>query len=146
LRAEGEEVALLVVIDAMTPDAIRLALRRWMSPRARLGRQARRGLRRGGAKLLELAGREARAAFSRVRRAAGAPPVATDEFDYEGAVALGQRYRAAGNDVPLAVFRTPPTPFTAGGESLGWAEVHRGPLACEEVPGDHLSMLQAPNV
>jgi amino acid adenylation domain-containing protein len=144
LRAAGETVGLLAIIDSMTPDAVTRALRRWMGPRARLGRQMRRSLGAGVAKLWEVADREARGALSRLLRS-DSRALDDGEFDLDGAIFLTQRYQAVGHDVPLAVFRSPLTESTDG-NALGWEQLHRGPLECCDVPGDHLSMLQTPNV
>jgi amino acid adenylation domain-containing protein len=145
LRAGGEQVGMLALIDTLTPDAERHALREWMRPRARLGRQLRRGLRLGAAKLWEMAHRETRAGWSQVLGTADGQQAG--DFDYDGAIYLARQYHLVGSDVPLSLYHIAQE-RSAGGACyrLGWEEVHRGSLECEEIPGDHLSMLQVPNV
>src|SRR5262249_7893692 len=132
LRAAGETIGLLAIIDAMTPDAVTRAIRQWMGPLARLGRQMHRSLGAGVAKLWEVSGREARGALARLLRSDG-PALDAGEFDLDGAIYLTQRYRAVGHDVPLAVFRSPLTESTDG-NALGREQLHHGPLECCDVP------------
>jgi non-ribosomal peptide synthetase component F/thioesterase domain-containing protein/acyl carrier protein len=144
LSAAGETIAFLGVVDAMTPAATAHWLRMRMNPRARLARHLRRGLREGIVKLWEVADRETRAAvarFSAPRRA-----VAPEEFDTDGAMAVGLGYRPMGYRGRMVVFWTDPSAVASDGHDLGWAEAHEGPLECVHLPGDHLTMLQPPHV
>ena len=90
-----------------------------MNPRARLARHLRRGLREGIVKLWEVADRETRAAvarFSASRRA-----VAPEEFDTDGAMAVGLGYRPTGYRGRMVVFWTDPSAVASDGHDLGWA-------------------------
>jgi thioesterase domain-containing protein len=119
-------------------------IKNWMHPRARMGRQFRRGFREGLAKLWEVADREARSAVGRVTTRWRV--MAADQFDTDGAMAVGFRYRPHGYPGPLTVFWTEPGAEAAEGPELGWSQPHRGPIECVRLPGDHLSMLQQPQV
>jgi thioesterase domain-containing protein len=72
--------------------------------------------------------------------------VAPEEFDTDGAMAVGLGYRPTGYRGRLAVFWTDPSAVASEGHDLGWAESHEGPLECVHLPGDHLTMLQQPQV
>jgi thioesterase domain-containing protein len=115
-----------------------------MNPRARLARHLRRGLREGIVKLWEVADRETRAALARI--AAPRRPVALEEFDTDGAMAVGLGYRPFGYRGRLVVFWTDPSSVASEGHDLGWSDAHEGPLECVHLPGDHLTMLQPPQV
>jgi amino acid adenylation domain-containing protein len=144
LGASGETIAFLGVVDALTPAATAHWLRMRMNPRARLARQIRRGLREGIVKLWEIADRETRAAVARI--AASRRPVPLEEFDTDGALAVGMAYRPYGYRGRMVVFSTETSAVASEGSDLGWAQAHDGPLECVHLPGDHLTMLQPPQV
>jgi thioesterase domain-containing protein len=144
LSEAGEAVAFLGVVDALTPAATTRWIRKWMSPRARMGRHLRRGFREGMAKLWEVADREARLAVTRVT--ARWKEMSADQFDTDGALAVGLRYRPGGYPGALVVFWTDSSAAASEGPSLGWSEAHQGPIECVHLPGDHLSVLQQPQV
>jgi thioesterase domain-containing protein len=144
LSEAGETVAFLGVVDAMTPAATAQWLRGRMNPRARLTRHLRRGLLEGIVKLWEVADRETRAALARI--AASRRPVPSEEFDTDGAMAVGLGYLPHGYRGRMVVFWTDPSAVASEGHDLGWAEAHQGPLECVHLPGDHLTMLQPPQV
>jgi surfactin family lipopeptide synthetase A len=147
LRASGEEVAYLGIVDAMAPAATERWLRSRLALRARLGRQLRRGFGEGTAKLWEVADRETRAAL---RRAIwNSAEIAPDEFDHDGATAVGLMYRPGPYDGPTVLFTTGVSRAASQSLQLGWEEVvglGLAKLEVRQVPGDHLTMLKEPNV
>ncbi|PZR91140.1 MAG: hypothetical protein DLM67_16785 [Candidatus Nephthysia bennettiae] len=140
----GETMALLGVLDSLTPAATAGWIKTWMNPRARMGRHLRRGFREGVAKLWEVADREARSAVTRVT--ARWREMAPDEFDNDGALAVGLRYQPHGYGGPMIVFWTDSSAAAAQGQELGWSQAHGGPIDCVHMGGDHLSALQQPQV
>jgi amino acid adenylation domain-containing protein len=146
LEAEGEQVAFLGALDALTPDATRRWIDGWMSPAARLRRQRRRSPRAAIAKAWEVANRESRAVLRRAL--GGREAMEPDQFDHDGSVAVRMRYRPGRFSGELTVFSTEVSRSAGRSDTLGWDEVLPDPgrLRCHEVPGDHLSMLLEPHV
>jgi amino acid adenylation domain-containing protein len=140
----GESVAFLGVVDALTP----VATARWMSslmnPRARLRRQFRRGFREGVAKLWEVADRQS--LVTAVRVAGRRPRPAQEEFDVDGAFHVAMRYRPRDYQGRIVVFWTDSSATASDGDDLGWAQSHEGPLERVHLAGDHLTLLQEPQV
>jgi thioesterase domain-containing protein/acyl carrier protein len=143
LRASGQDVAWLAVLDAATPAVARRAMHMRLSLRQRFARQRERGLvgslRHAGV----AARREARAALVRLhlRRSRFA-----DDFDWRGALTLTSRYACPGNDVPMDLFLSAEAVAESGSRSLGWEEIHKGPLHIHGMPGTHVSMVTAPHM
>jgi thioesterase domain-containing protein len=73
-------------------------------------------------------------------------PLAPDEYDVEGATMLTTTYRVAAHDAPLDVFSTDRGMAEAGSPALGWQALHRGPVRCHPVPGDHHTHLREPHI
>jgi amino acid adenylation domain-containing protein len=147
LRAAGEEVAYLGIVDAMAPAATERWLRSRLALRARLGRQLRRSFGEGTAKLWEVADRETRAALRRVIWSSA--EIAPDEFDHDGAIAVGLMYRPGPYDGSTVLFTTAVSRTASQSLQLGWEEVvgrRLNTLEVREMPGDHLTMLKEPNV
>jgi amino acid adenylation domain-containing protein len=141
----GQRVAFLGILDAMTPAATKRWLEAWMNPRARLNRQLERGFWDGLSKLWEVADREARAALTRVMGTTTS--VAPDEYDHDGSIAVGLKYRPRPHGGAVTLFTTEASRTAAGSSRLGWEELTgAGHVDCHEVPGDHLSMLKEPHV
>ena len=67
-------------------------------------------------------------------------------FDDAGAEALGRKYDPDYHNLPTVLFAAEESVSRARSRSLGWARLHRGPLEVLVVPGDHQTMLVAPNV
>ncbi|MGH7722417.1 MAG: non-ribosomal peptide synthetase [Candidatus Dormibacteria bacterium] len=143
LRAAGEEVAWLGVLDAATPPAGVRFYRHDMSLRQRLARQRRRGLRGALSKTHQVLRRDGSGALVRLglRRSA-----ISDDFDWRGARSLIAHYACVGHDAPLNLFVTDDCVTGTQSRSLGWAEVHRGSLEVNLVGGDHLEMVIEPHV
>jgi amino acid adenylation domain-containing protein len=145
LGEAGEDVRFLGVVDALTPAATARWMRMRMSLRARLGRQFRRGFREGVAKLWEVADRHTLGAA--VRLAGRRPKPVPEEFDVDGAFELAMRYCPRGYSGRIVVFWTDSSAAASDGNNdLGWSRSHEGPLERVHVPGDHLTLLQEPQV
>jgi thioesterase domain-containing protein len=69
-----------------------------------------------------------------------------DDFDWRGALKLASRYPCPGNDAPMDLFVATDEVAEIRSRSLGWEEVHKGPLRTHDVPGGHESMLTEPHV
>jgi amino acid adenylation domain-containing protein len=141
LRASGDEVAWLGILDAEVPGAER----RHRQPRLirlwRIVRQRDRGPR----EVLRLADEVIRREFRALLVRLHVRPMDMRDWDWRGADKLRHKYTCRPNDAPLDVFATEDTdPDKVS--SLGWDTVHRGRLRIHHVPGDHKSMVQEPNV
>lgn len=146
LRLLEEEVGLLAVLDAMTPGSARRWLKHWSRPGSRLRRQLRRGLRQPAVELRGVAGREAQADLNGLQLVSASS--APNEFDGEGAVAIGLKYRPGPYAGPIVLFTTAASRAAAERTHLGWEDVKGGPTAFDgyEVPGHPLTMLKEPYV
>ena len=143
LRAGGDEVALLALLDAGAPAFSREAMRRGMSLTQRLARQRARGPAGSLRHTRVVATREVRAALVRLHLR---PSRIGDDFDWRGAHRVASRYACPGNDAPMDLFLTARGVTESGSRSLGWEEVHQGPLCIHDVPGGHESMVSEPHV
>jgi len=133
LRAAGEQVAWFGLLDATSPGPVRHEC----SLRHRAARQARRGPRAALAKLAEVSLRELTSRLTRPRQAE-----MTEDFDFLGARMLTVRYACAPHDAALDLFVTESAVASAGSDSLGWDELHGGPLRVHRVAGDHAGMMR----
>ncbi len=70
-------------------------------------------------------------------------PFPSDQFDFVGARAIALRYSVVGHDAPLDVFISEGT-AAAYGRSAGWDRLHKGELVVHSLPGNHDSVLDAP--
>ena len=73
-------------------------------------------------------------------------PRMSDEFDWRGARWLAARYSCPGHDVPMHLFVTADRAAAVQSASLGWDEVHKGPLQVHMASGDHMGMVTEPHV
>ena len=69
-----------------------------------------------------------------------------DGFHTDGAIKLGLTYNFCAGDAPLHLFASRAHQEKLGSGSLGWIDVHRGPVEVHEILGDHKSMIQQPRV
>ena len=69
-----------------------------------------------------------------------------DDMDNRGAAELTCRYEQPGHEVPLHAFVSDVTAADAKADLLGWDEFHKGTLTVHRLRGDHLSMLEPPEV
>jgi amino acid adenylation domain-containing protein len=143
LRASGEEVAWLGLLDTGTPELSRVAERRIRSLRQRIARQRGRGALRSLRHLGTVATRELRAGLVRVHLRESR---LGDDFDERGAQRLSSHYVCAGHDAPMDVFLTSEAARNSGSSSFGWETVHKGSLLVHDVPGGHLTMVMEPDV
>ncbi len=134
LRAGGEQVAWLGLLDTATPtaDARRRSLRQ------RFAGQWRASPRSMLAKLDELLRRRVKAQLVALRLR----PAEVTQHMYEADEdRLVWRYTPRPHDTALEVFATESSVATAGSESLGWEKVHGGPIRVQPVGGNHDSLL-----
>ncbi len=143
MRAAGDEVAWLGLLDAASPASSRRAMRRRLSLSQRLARQRERGLAGSLQHTAEVAAREVTAALVRLRLRESR---LGDDFDWRGAMKLASLYRSVGNDAPMELFLTAEGVAESGSPSLGWASVHKGSLHTHAIPGGHISMVKEPYV
>ena len=68
-------------------------------------------------------------------------------FDHRGAAILATRYFPTEIDTHVALFATDVLVTDQRfGPSLGWEDLHKGPMEIHHVPGSHESLLQQPHV
>jgi len=142
LRRGGEEVAWLGMMDTMTPEASRRVVADSRRPQAYVERLTTRRAEVG----LRTALREIGIRQVQHLRARFELPLGPDEYDVEGATRLTTTYRVHPHDAPLDVFCTAKGTEEAGGAGLGWDLLHRGPVLCHPVPGDHHTHLREPHI
>jgi thioesterase domain-containing protein len=130
LRAEGEIVDWLALLDSWEPETMRRG-------RVRSSMAQRRGhlLRRVVLRLRILLVRQ----LHRIHPL----PFPSDEFDFVGARAIALRYTPVGHDAPLDVFSAESS-VAVYGPSSGWDRLHKGELVAHTLPGSHNSVLGAP--
>lgn len=170
LQDLGHEVPLVGLIDTVTP-AEWIREETW---RSRASYVFRGGIGRAMGEALEVTRKRARERLVALRSDRGRRVAAPDTSDAEVLAQLGRIYRPVGHDGRLVIFvaryrvrrawpralqqsQLHPTasrwPSLLGNESarrrersLGWSDVHREPVQVVVVPGDHGSVLAAPNV
>jgi amino acid adenylation domain-containing protein len=69
-----------------------------------------------------------------------------DDFDYRGATLIAANYSARGHEASMDLFTSADNVEATGSPTLGWENVHRGPITLHAIPGKHLSVLTEPNV
>ena len=67
------------------------------------------------------------------------------QFDLAGATAITLRHSVVAHDAPLDVFISDRT-ASIYGRSGGWDRLHKGDLRVHSVPGDHLTIIDAPHL
>jgi amino acid adenylation domain-containing protein len=139
LQSAGEEVSWLGVIDAAVGEALyRSAL--WpRTPRGFIARLLEIGPRRAAVVAKNLAWRWARTPL--VRLHVLSPLVLGYDFDYRGATKLGANYAPSGHAVRMDLFTSDDSVGETGSPTLGWGDVHRGPIAVHPIPGSHFSLV-----
>ena len=157
LRAAGEEVELLVLIDGWAPGYLRRrpVVARWLADMSYRWKVLHRQIERvwsGHQTFAQLAARMRLVRTLRLlpmARALGLikeiPADAPDQWmlDHFGRALASYEPRSYGGRA--LVFHSLDQP--SGGfldTSLGWAELCTGPFTCENVPGDHLGLFQDP--
>jgi amino acid adenylation domain-containing protein len=138
LRAAGEQVAWLGLLDAGTPAW----LRKELSLRQLAIRLRRRGPRWALAKVDEVA----RGRLAARRRRSPSRQAESEPFDLMGAARLIARYACVPHDADLDLFVTDSTAAATDSGSLGWDVLHGGAVRVHRVPGDHNAMMRAGSV
>ncbi len=129
LRAAGEDIGCLGLLDCGEPSELR---RRRESAPAQCAPHRGHRLRRI---TNSFRGRLH-------RRFVRLPP---DQFDLDGLKAIRRRYTVVGHDAPLDVFLSDSSSARCG-RSGGWEGLHKGVLRVHPVPGDHTSIIEAPQL
>jgi len=134
LTDAGEQVCWLATLDAKAPPMAQTP-----TLRRRLRSLRRRPARQRWSKYCE-------AALRALRHGPGAVWRMDGHYDIRGAIALARRYERSGHDVPMHAFVTQGSAADTGSESLGWADFHNGVLTVHRLAGDHLTVLDQPQV
>lgn len=138
LDHDGEHVAWLGLLDTPTPAAVATLMRQWKSPAARMARLRRPQRTRLIAdygRQLSWAVRERMIGAGLIERRPG------EHIDIRHAWQIMRASNPHGHLVPMNLFVTTDTVEQIGSPSLGWADVHRGPLHLHHAPGDHDSLM-----
>lgn len=134
LRADGQQVAWVCLLNTATPEAL---ARFWRRRYLRIGQVAMRVSPLTAWRTVRDQVRAARV-FEGLRRVR-----LVDGFDPHAAIQLSLDYRCVGHDAPLDVFATSDELATIRSASLGWDQVHHGSITVHTVPGDHRSLVRA---
>ncbi len=132
LSEAGERVDLFVLIDTLSPAMTPRYSWSWRSIRLRLRRLRASPLSRWP-RALSAQGRRSIRGFD-------------GGFDIEGAAQLACEYRIRRCSVPLTVFRSQWARRWTRDDSIGWCNVHAGPVQVQALPGDHRTILVQPTV
>lgn len=145
LRSSEEEVAWLGLLDTLTPHAVEVASVRSRRLLLRLQNFTER-VRQTGVRAVpeECWGLVVRRA-QWVRAVLGFP-LPAHQFDYLGARLLARAHQVSAHQLPVDVFATTFSSRASGSPSLGWDQVHHGPLQYHVFPGGHGSLLREPVV
>ena len=68
------------------------------------------------------------------------------DFDYRGATEIACRYQQPGHDVPMHLFVSEDSAADMEADLLGWDEFHKGTLTVHRLAGDHVTLLDLPEV
>ncbi|WP_103333011.1 non-ribosomal peptide synthetase [Pseudotabrizicola formosa] len=150
LISAGREVRVIAMFDSAGPGG-----RTRLSGRARLGVHLRQLLRRGPLHLAGIVANRWADAVYRVKKLRlkrqppdKAAPMSVDRFMVAAELAV-QAYEVTPITRPLTIFRAEGNIFDSPEstqDGLGWAAVAASGFEVIDVPGDHLSILQPPNV
>jgi hypothetical protein len=69
-----------------------------------------------------------------------------DDFDYRGASEIAYRYQQPGHEMPVHLFVSEGFAADKGADLLGWDVFHKGTLTVERLAGDHVTLLDLPEV
>ncbi|MFN4153134.1 MAG: amino acid adenylation domain-containing protein [Paracoccaceae bacterium] len=151
LISDGREVRVIAMFDSAGPGG-----RSRLSGRARLGVHLRQLYRRGPAHLAgivtnrwaDVLYRSKKLRLRLRERRGEANPMTVDSFMVAAELAV-QSYEIRPIHRPLTIFRAEANIFDSpqsAKDGLGWAPVAASGFEVIDVPGDHLSILQPPNV
>jgi amino acid adenylation domain-containing protein len=130
----GQQVEWLAVLDAPAPSME--MLREQSKLRFRLRRLRQQPARERWAKYVEVA--------LRMFRSGSLWP--QNGFDYRGATEIACRYQQPGHEMPMHLFVSEGFAAYMQLDLLGWDDVHKGTLTVDRLGGDHVSLLQPPEV
>jgi amino acid adenylation domain-containing protein len=133
----GQQVDWLGILDAPAPSMARL-LRTQLTLRSQLRRLRQRPVRERWAKYAEVA--------RRVLRGGPGALWPQDDFDYRGASEIAYRYQQPGHEMPVHLFVSEGFAADKGADLLGWDVFHKGTLTVERLAGDHVTLLDLPEV
>ncbi|MDO8883145.1 amino acid adenylation domain-containing protein [Pseudotabrizicola sp.] len=147
----GREVRVIAMFDSAGPGG-----RSRLSGRARVGVHLRQLYRRGPSHLAGIAANRWADMMYRTKKLrlrlqetrGDAAPMTVDKFMVAAELAV-QAYEVRPIRRPLTIFRAQENVFDSpesARDGLGWASVAASGFEVIDVPGDHLSILQAPNV
>jgi amino acid adenylation domain-containing protein len=131
----GQQIDWLGVVDAPAPAMAQL-LRARLTLRWQLHRLRQRPARERWAKYVEVALRVLR----------NSSPWPQQGFDYRGAVAIACRYQQPGHEMPIHLFVTEGSAADTEADLLGWDVFHKGTLTVDRLAGDHVTLLDLPEV
>jgi amino acid adenylation domain-containing protein len=133
----GQHVDWLGILDAKAPSMAHL-LPAQLTLRWRLRRLRQQPARERWAKYAEVALRVLR------RGPGGLWP--QNDFDYRGATEITCRYQQPGHEVPMHLFVSERSAAYVEADLLGWDEFHKGTLTVHALAGDHVTLLDLPEV
>jgi thioesterase domain-containing protein len=145
ILGEDADVELLILLDTLAPETWRWPGRIASRDRLLRGTAALRRAR-GQANLVRTAVRHSVALRRGDRVVASWPRGFDDPWDQAGAHRIMRRYRPRKLAAPVTVLHTTNSAIRMGSPALGWARHVSGPIATRPSPGDHLSILSAPDV
>jgi thioesterase domain-containing protein/acyl carrier protein len=133
----GQQVEWLGILDLEAPSMEQL-MRAQLTLRWRLRRLRRSPARERWAKYAEIA--------LRVLWSGSAALRPQTDFDYRGAAEIACGYQQPAHEVPMHLFVSEGTAADAEADLLGWNEFHNGTLTVDRLAGDHVTMLDLPEV
>jgi amino acid adenylation domain-containing protein len=133
----GQQVDWLGILDAPAPSKAQL-LRARLTLRWRLRQLRRQPARERWAKYAEVA--------LRVLRSGPSALSPQQDFDNRGATEIARRYQQPGHEVPMHLFVSERSAAYLKADLLGWDEFHNGTLTVDRLAGDHVTMLDPPEV
>ncbi len=131
----GQQVDWLGILDASAPSMAPL-MRAQLTLRWQLRRLRQRSARERRAKYAEVA--------LRVLRSGALWPQV--DFDYRGAAEIACRYQRPGHEVPMHLFVSEGSAAWMEADLLGWDEFHNGTVTVHRLAGDHVTLLELPEV
>ena len=133
----GQRVDWLSILDAVAPSMEQL-LRAQLTLRWRFRRLRQQPARERWAKYVEVA--------LRVLRSGPGALWSRNDFDYRGATEIACRYQQTGHEVPMHLFVSEASAADVEADLLGWDEFHKGTLTVHRLAGDHVTLLDVPDV
>ena len=149
LKRAGAQIALLAMIDTLSPSAVGLSppllKKLWLIRHWSMKFAMERPERRRKGKLLEV---NYTLALEKLARGESLPPELVEFHLFRNFEAAQQRYQPAPYTGPLVLFRAveADTQYLAAGNRLGWEQHVVGPVSVTAIAGSHFSMMAEPGV